>query len=62
MFQDSLTAEDFQWTPGLAMVNKNNYTLTFSGHGSISSHAEHMGHHIVPASHHSKLRENKQFL
>ena len=35
-----MTAEDFQWSPGLAMVNKNNYTLTYSGHGSISSHAE----------------------
>ena len=40
-FQDSLTAEDFQWSPGLAMVNKNNYTLTYSGHGSISSHVEY---------------------
>jgi len=40
LIQDSLTAEDFQWSPGLALVNKNNYTLTFSGHGSISSHVE----------------------
>ena len=23
------------------MVNKNNYTLTYSGHGSISSHQEY---------------------
>ena len=32
--QDSLTAEDFNYSHGLA-VNKNNYTLTFSGHQSI---------------------------
>ena len=41
--QDSLTGEEFNFSPGqgLAMVNKNNYTLTYSGHGSISSHQEH---------------------
>ena len=39
--QDSLTGEEFNFSQGLAMVNKNNYTLTYSGHGSISSHQEH---------------------
>jgi len=34
LIQDSLTAEDFNYSHGLA-VNKNNYTLTFSGHQSI---------------------------
>ena len=48
ILQDSLTAEDFQWSPGLAMVNKNNYTLTFSGHGSISSHVEYQTSHQMP--------------
>ena len=37
--QDSLTTEDFNYSEGLA-VNKNNYTLTFSGHASISSQAQ----------------------
>ena len=42
MLQDSLTGEEFNFShQGLAMVNKNNYTLTYSGHGSISSHQEH---------------------
>ena len=50
-FQDSLTGEEFNFSPGqgLAMVNKNNYTLTYSGHGSISSHQEYQ-HHQPPHS------------
>ena len=49
--QDSLTGEEFNFSPGqgLAMVNKNNYTLTYSGHGSISSHQEYQ-HHQTPHS------------
>ena len=45
--QDSLTGEEFNFSPGqgLAMVNKNNYTLTYSGHGSISSQQEYHSHH-----------------
>jgi len=39
LIQDSLTTEDFNYSEGLA-VNKNNYTLTFSGHTSISSQAQ----------------------
>jgi len=39
LIQDSLTTEDFNYSEGLA-VNKNNYTLTFSGHASISSQAQ----------------------
>ena len=62
-FQDSLTAEDFHWSPGLAMVNKNNYTLTFSGHGSISSHVEFGSspHHQLQL-HHSKSKPSNFIL
>merc|ERR550532_3161182 len=47
LIQDSLTGEEFNFSPGqgLAMVNKNNYTLTYSGHGSISSQQEYHSHH-----------------
>ena len=54
MLQDSLTADDFHWSPGLAVVNKNNYTLTYSGHGSVSGHAEH-----ASSPHRLQLSESK---
>merc|ERR550532_3053522 len=51
LIQDSLTGEEFNFSQGLAMVNKNNYTLTYSGHGSISSHQEYG---TSPARQHTK--------
>ena len=36
LIQDSLTDEDFNFSEKVT-VNKNNYTLTFSGQGVISS-------------------------
>ena len=54
VLQDSLTADDFHWSPGLAVVNKNNYTLTYSGHGSVSGQAEH-----ASSPHRLQLSESK---
>merc|ERR550532_216368 len=50
LIQDGLTGEEFNFSQGLAMVNKNNYTLTYSGHGSISSHQEQKSEAAAPGS------------